>query len=94
MLLTGSRANGWVEAAERVAKQTGLPLEVQVIDGGEITAVDRDWAKAYGVSADGAVLVRPDAFVAWRSAYKVADQDTVLADVLTRASGLPPEGVA
>ncbi|RSD19453.1 FAD-dependent oxidoreductase [Amycolatopsis eburnea] len=94
VLLTASRGNGWVEAAERVAKQTGLPLEVHVVDGRELTAVDRDWAAAYGVSADGAVLVRPDAFVAWRSAGKVADQDTVLAAALTRASGLPPEGAA
>jgi hypothetical protein len=25
------------------------------------------WAKTYGLSAEGAVLVRPDGFVAWRA---------------------------
>ena len=29
---------------------------------------DEEWAAAYGVGAGGAVLVRPDGIVAWRSA--------------------------
>jgi tetracenomycin A2 monooxygenase-dioxygenase len=93
VLLTASGKNGWVEAAERVAKQLSLPLRTHVI-GDELTPVDRNWAEAYGVSEDGAVLVRPDAFVAWRSAGKVTDQDGVLADALARACGLPPGGEA
>jgi putative polyketide hydroxylase len=35
---------------------------------GDFTAPDGRWAEAYGVTDDGAILVRPDGFVAWRSA--------------------------
>ncbi len=50
-------------------------------------AVDQDWASAYGVTSDGAVLVRPDAFVAWRSAGQVPDADAVVAGALACATG-------
>jgi tetracenomycin A2 monooxygenase-dioxygenase len=33
---------------------------------GNLQDVDHCWSAAYGVSADGAVLIRPDGFVAWR----------------------------
>ncbi|MFD9963249.1 FAD-dependent monooxygenase [Amycolatopsis sp. NPDC058986] len=85
VLLTGSRDSGWREAAERVAKQLSVPLRAYSVGtGGDLVPVDGDWAQAYGVSEQGAVLVRPDAFVAWRAAGKVTDQDAVLTDVLSR----------
>ncbi|MEU9385017.1 monooxygenase, partial [Streptomyces sp. NPDC048279] len=43
-----------------------------------------DWAEAHGTTADGAVLVRPDGFVAWRSDGAVADPEGELRDVLSR----------
>ncbi|MET0423978.1 MAG: FAD-dependent monooxygenase [Actinoplanes sp.] len=90
VLLTGT-AGGWVEAAERVAEQTGLPLRGYVVaDDGDLRPDGADWAAAYGVSPTGAVLVRPDAFVAWRSVDAVTDPDTVLTDVLLRAAGHKP----
>ncbi|WP_160330177.1 hypothetical protein [Streptomyces roseifaciens] len=33
-----------------------------------VPALDGDWAGAHGVTASGAVLVRPDGIVAWCSA--------------------------
>ncbi|MGH3753796.1 MAG: hypothetical protein ACRDRP_14070 [Pseudonocardiaceae bacterium] len=56
----------------------------------EIRALEiGDWPTAYGVKPDGAVLVRPDAFVAWRSTDLDLDLDpgAVLAEVLDRATG-------
>ncbi|WP_378790257.1 hypothetical protein ACFMQL_37170 [Nonomuraea fastidiosa] len=38
----------------------------------------------YGVSGDGAVLVRPDGFVAWRAESAPASPDGGLAEVLDR----------
>ncbi|CAM3691326.1 FAD-dependent oxidoreductase [Kibdelosporangium persicum] len=91
VLLTGSRGSGWVESAERVAKQLSVPVRGFVVgQGGDMVPVDRDWATAYGVSEQGAVLVRPDAFVAWRSPGWVDDQDGILAAALARASGHVP----
>ena len=90
VLLTGSAGSGWAEAAERAAKQVSVPVRVHVVGpGGELVPQDRDWAQAYGVPADGAVLVRPDAFVAWRSSDpgQDGDQDVVLTAALGRAAG-------
>ncbi|AJT61730.2 Tetracenomycin polyketide synthesis hydroxylase TcmG [Streptomyces lydicus] len=92
VLLTASHRNGWAQAAERVAKELSLPLRTHVIGDGGLTPVDRDWARAYGVSTDGAVLVRPDAFVAWRTAGPAADQHGALTHALARACGLTPKG--
>ena len=44
-----------------------------------------EWAEAYGTTADGAVLVRPDGFVAWRSngaADDAADAEATFEEVL------------
>jgi len=88
VLLTGSRDNGWAEAAERAAKQLSVPVQVHVVGAdGDLVPQDRDWAQAYGVPADGAVLVRPDAFVSWRSTGPVDNQDALFAEVLGRAAG-------
>ncbi|HET8642724.1 MAG TPA: FAD-dependent monooxygenase, partial [Pseudonocardiaceae bacterium] len=88
VLLTGDRDSGWADAADRVAKQLSVPLRSYVVaPGGDLEPVGKDWAVAYGVSPAGAVLVRPDAFVAWRCAGTVPDPDTVLTDVVLRACG-------
>jgi putative polyketide hydroxylase len=88
VLLTGAREGGWIEAAERVAKQASVPLRGYVVaPGGDLVPNGRDWATAYGVSPAGAVLVRPDAFVAWRSTGPVADPDAALRGVLARVYG-------
>ena len=88
VLLTGRRGTGWAEAAERAAKEYSVPVRVHVIaEDGDLIPADRDWADAFGITADGAVLVRPDAFVAWRSAGHGPDQDAALSVALGRATG-------
>jgi len=90
VLLTADE--GWQRAAERVAARAGAPLRAyRVAADGDLTPVDRDWAGAYGVSGEGAVLVRPDAFVAWRSPRPGADPEAELAAALTRACGADGE---
>lgn len=67
-LLTGIAGEPWVKVAQDAAQKLGIDLEVQVIGPGQ-TYVDTygDWAEAREVEEDGAILVRPDMFVAWRS---------------------------
>ena len=81
-LLTGPEGAGWREVfAGRdgvVAYTVGLELEDR--DGG--------WLAAYGVDADGAVLVRPDGQVGWRSRAGVADAAEVLAGVFEGMMGI------
>jgi putative polyketide hydroxylase len=40
---------------------------------GNVGDPDGQWAEAYGVEKDGAVLVRPDGHVAWRQHSGVTD---------------------
>jgi tetracenomycin A2 monooxygenase-dioxygenase len=88
VLLTGPDGDIWVQEATKLASRTPVPLRVQQIGGLEgLIPVDRDWSTAYGVKSDGAVLVRPDAFVAWRSTELVLNPGAVLAEVLGRAAG-------
>ncbi len=77
----------WRAAAERVAGRLGVRLDAYTVGSapgaGLVTESGADWAAAHGVEAGGAVLVRPDAFVAWRSPGAVPDADAVLHHALT-----------
>ncbi|MFD7573552.1 FAD-dependent oxidoreductase [Streptomyces sp. NPDC059810] len=77
LLSSEDGAGGWHAAAAHVGQQLSVPLDAYRIGAGpdaELSpASDTDWAEAHGVTADGAVLVRPDGFVAWRSEGASAD---------------------
>ena len=75
----GKRA---LDAAAGVARATGIPLVVHVIDAAA-------WHDLYGVEQGGVVLVRPDGYVAWRS---IAQPPTShkLAAALRVAAGCGP----
>jgi 2,4-dichlorophenol 6-monooxygenase len=49
------------------------------------------WLRRRGISAGGAVLVRPDRFVAWRSIGGCDDPRAALADALSRVLSRPVE---
>ncbi|WMX44546.1 FAD-dependent monooxygenase [Streptomyces roseicoloratus] len=89
VLLTGPDGTGWEHAAGPAAQRLGIDLDVYRIGGDFVTDPAGDWASRYGVDADGAVLVRPDGYVAWRSAGAAgqpqARLEEVLAQVLDRA---------
>ncbi|MFZ3475593.1 FAD-dependent oxidoreductase [Streptomyces sp. 4.24] len=65
VLLTGPVNRPWLEAARAVSHELGVPLAVYGM-GSELTDIDDRWPELYGVTAHGAVLVRPDGVVAWR----------------------------
>jgi putative polyketide hydroxylase len=44
-----------------------LPLDAYVLGGDGLADREGGFADAYGISAGGAVLVRPDGIVAWRA---------------------------
>jgi putative polyketide hydroxylase len=80
VLLAGSDGAPWVEAAIR--------LDVDAYIFGVDLISEGDLATAHGISAEGALLVRPDGFVAWRCASAVtnpaADLEHVLRTTLSR----------
>ncbi|UNK38262.1 FAD-dependent monooxygenase [Shinella sp. H4-D48] len=82
-LLTGIGGQAWVDAAEILSAELGLPLVAHVI-GPRQTWQDHygDWARAREVGDAGVVLVRPDHHVAWRSEGLAADPAGELRRVL------------
>ncbi|MFF7892198.1 FAD-dependent oxidoreductase [Streptomyces sp. NPDC007907] len=86
LLSDAAEAPAWHEAALRIADELSLPLmSYRVGAGAQADLVPEDgvdWAERHGTGPGGAVLVRPDGFVAWRSPGPEADAEAVLREVL------------
>ena len=54
---------------------------------GEVSDPDGKWQLAYGIDADGAVLVRPDGYVAWRSRSGASNPQAALRAALDSLLG-------
>ena len=86
-LLTGARGHAWSDAARSVAHDLDVPLGAVVVDGLGVRDTSDRWLEAYGIEADGAVLVRPDGHIAWRSHGAAADATATLEQVVARVLG-------
>ncbi|MFG2483761.1 FAD-dependent oxidoreductase [Streptomyces virginiae] len=86
VLLSGT-GTPWQAAAQRVADQLSMRLDAYTIGSGpDVDLVQEgrsDWTEVHAMSPQGAVLVRPDGFVAWRSEGAVADAAATLREVLS-----------
>ncbi|MEV0587125.1 FAD-dependent monooxygenase [Nonomuraea sp. NPDC050310] len=80
-------APGWSEAvAKAAADRPGLRLsEHRAGPGGDVRDLTGRWATAFGTGRDGATLVRPDGFVAWRAQALPADPAAELSAALAGA---------
>ena len=77
VLLTSAGGSNWVNASREAAGQIkGLDFDAHVITSDK-------FASAYGIGDNGAVLVRPDGFVAWRSKAMTSDPVRTIASALT-----------
>lgn len=83
VLITGSNGQAWTEAASAAAEVLGVPLSALSIgDNGTYADPDGAWSRLRGIADDGAILVRPDCHVAWRSPGSVANPGDALQAVL------------
>jgi putative polyketide hydroxylase len=80
VLLCGPDAGDWVDAARLLASPALIIHQIDVHGGWRDPA--KVFAKAHGISTTGAVLVRPDGFVAWRAKNAVPRPEQTLADVM------------
>lgn len=90
VVVAGPQGEEWRTAAVQAAASLGVAVDVHRI-GAEIADPAGGLAALYGIGRDGAVLVRPDGFVAWRTSGAEADGEQALAGalgaVLGRATG-------
>ncbi|MEU1587292.1 FAD-dependent oxidoreductase [Micromonospora sp. NPDC005710] len=74
--------DAWLAAAAAVSAETGLPITALTAGPDGDLADDGSWLASCGVGPGGALLVRPDGIVAWRSAGPVDDQAQTLSAAL------------
>ena len=70
LLIAGEDGEAWCEAASAARRRGGLPLDALRIGhlDGDLFDPRCAWLRHRGIESDGAILVRPDRFVAWRRA--------------------------
>jgi 2,4-dichlorophenol 6-monooxygenase len=91
LLIAGEEGQEWCDAAKTAASALGVEINVVRIGhfAGDYFDPRLTWTRHRGFDARGAVLVRPDRFIAWRSAsgstQPLADFTQALSQVLHRA---------
>jgi 2,4-dichlorophenol 6-monooxygenase len=90
-LITGIAGEAWAGAAGKVADALGIPLETVVIGPGrEVTDIYYDWARIREVGEEGAILVRPDKHIGWRSMGLPEDPERSLREAMASLLGRQP----
>lgn len=82
VLLAGPDGQGWVDAAREAAIAAH-----RVGADGDLADVDERFLTIYALAPDGALLVRPDGFVAWRSTPATRMSSQALREALQHALG-------
>jgi len=83
-LFTGIAGELWATAAEKVSRDLNVPVRTVVIGPGrQVTDLYYDWARLREIDEDGALLVRPDKFIGWRSMTMPADPEQALRNALS-----------
>ena len=87
LLLAGPDGDAWTRAAAVAADEFGgLALDAYCV-GKDLGDDSREFTRMFGLSNDGASLVRPDGFVAWRSEHAATSPLAALREALARSLG-------
>ena len=89
LLIAGEDGQDWCAAAAAVASANDLPIDAVRIGhiDGDLFDPRLAWAQFRGITEKGAVLVRPDRVIGWRSAGAAEDAATTLAEALGKILG-------
>jgi len=94
ILFTGPRNSAWATAAHRVHADLGIPLKTFAL-GRDLRPTDEslsDLLDRYGLEPTGAMLIRPDGFVGFRSAGDTNDEYATLLSALSEILDLTDAG--
>ena len=92
LLIAGEDGQAWCEAARQLAAEADIPLDALRI--GHLDGDYHDprcaWQRHRQIASDGAILVRPDRFIAWRHPAAASDPRAVLTAALSQILGRRP----
>lgn len=88
-LFAGPAGQSWCQAAHRLAPTTGIRIDCH-----RLSEDDSECAAAFGITPDGAILIRPDGFIAWRSTTTPDDTEATLHEALSRLLGRAPSATS
>jgi len=91
LVIAGEGGEAWCEAARQLAADAGMPLDAVRIGhlDGDLYDPRCLWLRRRQIASDGAILVRPDRFVAWRCPTAADDPRGALASVLRHILARP-----
>lgn len=85
VLLAGPSGGDWSQAARTVSERSAVPLTAFQI-GADVFDEEGAFLARTGLCPQGALLVRPDGFIAWRSVSGQIDPTGVVAAAIARAT--------
>ncbi|UJA77494.1 FAD-dependent monooxygenase [Bacillus cereus] len=84
VLLTIAENRTWAECVQNVSSTLGINIKFYSVGlSGDFIAQENIFSELYGLEDGGAVLIRPDAFIGWRSEKEVVNLDVVLEEVMS-----------
>ena len=91
LLIAGEDGEPWCEAARQLAAEADLPLDAVRIGhlDGDLYDPRSTWLRHRQIASGGAVLVRPDRFIAWRHPAGTGDPRAALAAALSQVLARP-----
>jgi putative polyketide hydroxylase len=90
VLLAGANGESWCRAASQAATDLGVTLATNRVGvGGDLADPGGRFADVYTTGAEGAVLVRPDGFIAWRARSASGEHERTLRGVLGEVLARP-----
>ena len=91
LLIVGEDGEPWCAAAKELVADTSVPLDVVRIGhlDGDIYDSRCAWLRYREIRDDGAILVRPDRFIAWRAPSSAEDPRREVATALNQILARP-----
>ena len=88
-IVAGPQGQRWCAAARTIATRLGLDLAAYRI-GPDAEVIDADGrvCALLGVQGSGALLIRPDGFIAWRASPSETEPEHLLERVIRQAAGI------
>lgn len=86
LVIAGEDGRPWCDAARAVGERAGIAIDAVRIGhlGGDLLDPRCHWLRHRGIAPDGAILVRPDRHVCWRSTGASADPGRALSGALAQ----------